>query len=427
MKWIDRLWGHVVLLCIASVVVGLAAGAVVLSYQTSAVEWTWAYWGAHRANESGTTLVTFDRSSIFRNFGLAALALLGLGLAIWRSVLLHKQTKIGLRQADTAEKGLMIDRYQQGAQMLETENLTVRVAGVFALRELAMSYPEEYYIQVLSLMYGHIREESQNRKEADGRDVDANGRRFQKFSNDLIEMLESCNQLRKTFFLIDKQRLEENWRPNLVDANLSGVAAEAYIFSNANLNAANLDHTIFFNVTMRDCSIRFASIRNAELSSGDFFRTDFRTSTIEESNFWDSKLSETNFGRTILSKVDFSEADLTNANFTFAKTNELDFSFADLSGARMRGLDLETSKFEETNLSGVDFKNTDVVKAAGISTCWAWQDRPPRFDVSFEAPDITVFAPGLAGSIREAFYSANRELTAQGKPRKTIPHAQYKV
>ena len=64
-----------------------------------------------------------------RNLVLTMAAIAALPLAIWRS-------KVAERQAETAQRGLLNERYQKGAEMLGSDVLTVRLAGIYALARL---------------------------------------------------------------------------------------------------------------------------------------------------------------------------------------------------------------------------------------------------------------------------------------------------
>ena len=82
-----------------------------------------------------------------------ALALL---LAGWRTWTAHKQantaleqTRVSLRQAELAERGQNIDRYATAANMLDSDKIAVRQAGVYALRELARVDADNYYLLVI--------------------------------------------------------------------------------------------------------------------------------------------------------------------------------------------------------------------------------------------------------------------------------------
>ncbi|MBS8259746.1 hypothetical protein DYI23_05895 [Roseibium polysiphoniae] len=138
------------------------------------VEWTWVYWGQHRVGEDGTTEITFDRSTIFRNFGLAALAAIGLVLAVWRSWLAYKQTQIGLKQNETANKqttiahkGLQIERFQKALEMIGRGNdIQVKLAGLRILETLANEDPKILLEQVSYCLMDYVRERTKENNDA---------------------------------------------------------------------------------------------------------------------------------------------------------------------------------------------------------------------------------------------------------------------
>lgn len=394
-------------------------GLILLILRNTNIEWSWSYWG----NSDGS----FDRSAIFRNFGLFFLALIGLPIAIWRSLTAHLQRQNSIKQTEIAEKGLSIDRFQKGAQMLESESITVRVAGIYTLRELVISDLEEYYLQVLSLFYGHIREESQKRKIIHESKATDTGSKFEKIQNDLVEMLDSCGGIRKKANSEDFSWLENKWRPNLASANLSNFSGENHYLRNANLNEVNLDRSSLFNANFENCSIRNASICSAECGGARFSETDFRNSRIIDTSFWNADLRKVNLGRCELDEIDFTDAQITGANFSRAKIGSVDFSFADLTHASMRGLGFDKTRFSDTNISGVDFRNTDTSQAYGLENCWAWLDRPPKFDKSFPIPKIQCYDPGTDGINRINFEIENNKRRNSFASTETSPSDSFLV
>ena len=103
----------------------------------SIVCWRWLNDG-----ESGSTTI--------RNLGLVIAAIVALPLAIWRSI-------VAERQAKTAQRGLLNERYQKGAEMLDSQVLAVRLGGIYALARLAREHPGDYHTQIMSLLCAFVR------------------------------------------------------------------------------------------------------------------------------------------------------------------------------------------------------------------------------------------------------------------------------
>ena len=121
------------------IVIG-CSGAVILTVALvafSVVFWDWLSGGG-----SG--------SETIRNIGLVAAGLIALPLAIWRAI-------VAGRQANTAQQGLLNERYQKGAAMLGNEVLSVRLGGIYALQRLAEDHPEQYHIQIMRLFCAFVR------------------------------------------------------------------------------------------------------------------------------------------------------------------------------------------------------------------------------------------------------------------------------
>ena len=60
------------------------------------------------------------------------------------------------RQAETAQRGLLNERYQKGAEMLGSKILSVRLGGIYALHRLAEDEPEQYHVQIMRLFCAFV-------------------------------------------------------------------------------------------------------------------------------------------------------------------------------------------------------------------------------------------------------------------------------
>lgn len=80
-------------------------------------------------------------SEIVRNVGLIVAAAVAVPIAIWRS-------RVAERQADTAHRSLLDQRFQQALTMAGDDEAALQVSGIHALRRLAAEYPDIYEEQV---------------------------------------------------------------------------------------------------------------------------------------------------------------------------------------------------------------------------------------------------------------------------------------
>ena len=83
--------------------------------------------------------------------------MIGLPLAIWRSTVAERQSATSQLQSETAQRGLLNERYQKGAEMLGSAVLAVRLGGIYALDRLAREHPEAYHLQIMNLLCAFVR------------------------------------------------------------------------------------------------------------------------------------------------------------------------------------------------------------------------------------------------------------------------------
>ena len=322
-----------------------AAGLGIVALLLSDIEWTWKYWG--------TSDGVFDRSAIFRNFGLTILGLLALGLGAWRSWTAHLQAQSSLRQAGYAAqqvdnaieqrriavRGQQVERYQKGALMLESSESVVRIAGVFALQELAISDPAETNLLVQALLVRFICSELVTQPPkllgiaspvASALDASFNAFQRLRYTNAKYEVIDDFSP----------------WTPDF-----SGVW-----FLRSNINAANFTHSNF----------SAAQIKKAIFEDCDFQSSFFSRSIIKDSRF---------------DRCDFSKVDFANA-------------------------DLDGSIFNEINISGCRFKEVKNVAPDTFVKAWYWKDRPPTNPP--ENATFHAYDPGENGLDRELYEETER-------------------
>jgi hypothetical protein len=314
---------------IGLVFAGLLAGMVVTAFSivfiVESLSWDWQ----RLTGSEAPNLI-----EAWRNIGLIALGAVGLGVATWRSIIAHRQNQNAVEQRRISERGLNVDRYQKGALMLESPELSVRIAGIYGLRELAMSDPDESYILVQSLLFAFVREKSKSRalkqpvsseiaENADGTDSI-----FEEPAADLNEALRVAQALRTMVPAAGQLEDTVAWLPDLTDANLSGPEIYITNLSNASLGESNLSGVVLINSRLSG-----SFCLGTNFSSAQFVRADFSGSFLYK-------------------------ADLSSVNIVYADIRDANLSYANISGANIEDVG--------TNVHTEFFR------------IWAWADRPPR-------------------------------------------------
>ena len=99
----------------------------------------------------------FANSATIRDVGSIPLALIGIGLLTWRSVIAGRQARASEEQIALARQASLDGRYQKAADMLGSDLLSVRLGGIYGLTQLARGYPKEFHLQVIDLLATFVR------------------------------------------------------------------------------------------------------------------------------------------------------------------------------------------------------------------------------------------------------------------------------
>ena len=250
-----------------SVMVGLFA--VLLTYLLSQ-SWDWI-----SDDESGSTTM--------RNLGLVVAAVVAFPLALWRSA-------VAQHQAETAERGLLNERYQKGAEMLGSQVLAVRIGGIYALLRLAAEHPKEYNVQIILLLCAFVRHPTKD-EEIEALRVKTDD--LPEMRPDVEEAMVAINIERRVTSInlrdADLRQLRlfgaNLSRAILWQANLSGAE-----LGRSNLNTADLSGANLHCADMSSADLRRATLHNADLSNAKLYRANL-------SGVWlkDANLSGTDF------------------------------------------------------------------------------------------------------------------------------------
>ena len=221
-----------------------------------------------------------SNGSTIRNVVLAAAAVIALPLAIWRSIVAEKQ-------AETAQRSLLNERYQKGAEMLGSKVLSVRLGGIYALSRLAREHPRDYHTQIMSLLCAFVR----NPPEIENQDTNRVGEDAQAIMPALC--VRSAGQIE--------------------------MEKKAYHFE-LDLSGANLQGTSF---------LRTASLGNSGLQPAP----GPATANLEGADLHGANLSNVALVSANLKGVHLARADLEGAHLVGANLKDANLKGADLSGA----------------------------------------------------------------------------------------------
>jgi hypothetical protein len=150
----------------------------------------------------------------------------------------------------------------------------------------------------------------------------------------------------------------------------------------------------------------------ADLSGAKLNKVDFSGADLKRADFSGAELKGADLNGADLKGADFNGADLNNANLNKANLREADLSGADLSAANLSGADLSGANLSWANLSGADLSDatlgatvlmaTDLSNAQDLKTC---RHRMPSgidhrtLERSGPLPDVFLRGCGLPNTL----------------------------
>lgn len=198
--------------------------------------------------ESGSTTI--------RNIGLVAGGVIALWLAFWRS-------RVAELQAATAQRTLSNQLYQQGAEMLHSEELSVRLDGIYTLERLARDEPERYHIQIMSRLCAFVRHPTKEEQ------VPTAPR--SRLREDVQAVMTAVRTREEAGLALEK---ESGFVLDLHGADLSGVFLFEANLSGAFLFDADLSRAVLVGANLSEAKLSGAKLIVANLSLADFSQAD---------------------------------------------------------------------------------------------------------------------------------------------------------
>ena len=326
----------------------LAMGAIALIAIGLVLYWDWLR-TAGDSTESGSTTI--------RNIGLVIAGLIALPLAIWRSMVAQEQVKV-------SQQSLSNERYQQGAEMLGSDVLSVRLGGIYALRRLTEEHPEQYHIQAMRLLCTFVRNPTKDTVVQTGMS-DPEAGPLREDVQVALDAICACHEINTR-----RDRLDQFWL-DLRDADLRG----------AQLKSVDL------SVKLSLRAKTFAEFINSYQRGADFERAELYSAQL-----FSAKLPRANFSEAVLSRASLSYADLSGARLRETDLSGARLQGANLSGARLQGANLSGAYLGKANLSGAELSNDEFpeFKAHGLTQAQLDQavadpDNPPILDGVLDA------------------------------------------
>lgn len=365
--------------------------------------------------ESGSTTI--------RNLGLVVAAAIGLPLAIWRSRVAERQAEAAHRQAETAFRSLLNDRFQKAAEMLgHPASAAVRIGGINALARLARERTADFHLPVARLLAAFVSDTAPRR--ADGQaettsnslgaqagestagththepapSVETSWRRGSSWEAELLHLRLAADRevgpvrglpkdVEEVMVLVSNRtdsqaalEIAEGFRMNLAGSSLRGLRLHGadlsrFVFTKADLRRIRAWDGLFTEAVLAGADLSAARLIGAQFANADMRRVNLTAASLTGANFRDADLGLVDLtsenlwqGRTFPSTLlcaDLLEADLTRANLgradlRHARLVSATLDECDLTGANLNGADLRAASLKGSKLAGAALKETNL-------------------------------------------------------------------
>ena len=239
----------------------------------------------------------------------------------------ERQATTAQCQAETAQRSLLNERYQKGAEMMGSKVLSVRLGGIYALARLAREHPGDYHPQIMSLLCAFVRHPTAEAGEAPELINDAS-------STDIAEFNRGWNE-------------EGNDRPTRVREDVQAVMTAVRERSGTQIAiekegaySLNLFRADLSDADLYDADLEGASLRKAKLSRAKLLGANLEGAYLTEAELDDANLQVAKLKRANLEAAKLAGADLLDAKLQYATLVGADLTGANLDGADLTGVDL---------------------------------------------------------------------------------------
>ena len=240
---------------------------------------SWRFWEILHSDEDSL-------SATISNLSFVVGGIVAIELALWRSIVGERQTAVAQHQAETVQRGLLNERFQKGAEMLGSEDLSVRLGGIYALKHLAAEHPGQYHVQVMELLCAFVRHPTRDK----GGSANLNEER-QSPRADVNAVAEIICSRGNSHLLLERNA---EFKLDLCDADLRRISLTNADLSGAYLFGANLSGGSLMRANLTNAQLLgtiFSELRPPTECQSDEDGSETRHALIQEANFSGAQFS----------------------------------------------------------------------------------------------------------------------------------------
>ncbi|MEO1509811.1 MAG: pentapeptide repeat-containing protein, partial [Cyanobacteria bacterium J06633_23] len=289
------------------------------------------------------------------------------------------------KESTLTKSRLIAERFSRAIEQLGSENIHVRLGGIYSLEQIARDSPE-YHWTVMEVLTAFIRDKSPAKKHQEFEQKQSQKltlaerylpKRGENSKTSKISFYKDkiTTDIQAALTVINRRELDKEDGTSrdkgeldlgstlLSNADLSGAQLSKANLNcaeligakllGANLREAKLTLTKLIGANLQKADLRKARLRLANFNGADLCEADFRDTDLRAARFFKSDLLRAKLNGTNLNGVDLRGGHLHQAHLNGADLNGADLSGAYLNGADLSGADLKEIKWEDANWEGV--------------------------------------------------------------------------
>jgi len=281
---------------------------------------------------------------------------------------------------DAAREAQFPDRYSKAIEQLGSDNMDVRLGGIYALEGIAVD-SARHHPTVMEVLAAFIREHSREQWPVPGSDdaavperttrpdvqaaLTVIGRRDAARDRRRID-LHGADLIRANLTRANLTRANLD-HANLTGAILTGANLTDTFLAGANLTRANLDHAFLAGANLIRAILTGANLARAMLTGAKLTRANLTDANLTSAFLGGAPLTLANLARAFLD-ADFTRVYLTRANLDDAVLTRANLTRANLTGANLTraflvGAILPSDRLGGANLTGANLTRANLTHA----------------------------------------------------------------
>ena len=269
------------------------------------------------------------------------------------------------RTVERTEQARVADRYTKAIDQLGSDQLDVRIGGIYALERIARDY-ERDRPTVMEVLAAFSREHSLEQWPPPERaDVLVPERMTRP------DVQAALTVIGRRDAIHGKQRIDLH-SANLTRARLHRANLTRTNLTKTDLTSANLTKTDLTGADLIGANLSRADLTGADLTGADLTRADLTGADLTGANLTRAAMTAAKLIGATLTSMNLTGASLADADLTNTDLTRVDLTGANLTYAHLIGVNLTNKELTGVDLSGADLSHADLTGAQ-----WSEGVQPP--------------------------------------------------